>query len=163
MTNYLITVNQEEISVAKSEIAALDLIKVDGDDFHLLKNNQAYRIRLLHADYSNKSLQVLVNGNRYELKIEDGYDIQVREMGLLTTSSQKENSVKAPMPGLIIDIMVQEGQSISNGTPLVVLSAMKMENIILSPRDGTIKSIMVKKEDTVEKGQLIIEIENELI
>ncbi len=159
MTNYLITVNQEEISVDRNDLAALDLIKVDAMDFHLLDKNRTYRINLLQADYNNKTLTVLVNGNKYELKIEDGYDRLVKEMGLLTTSSQKANSVKAPMPGLIIDIMVTEGQTISSGTPLVVLSAMKMENIILSPGDGTIKSILINREDSVEKGQLIIEFE----
>ncbi len=159
MTNYLITVNQEEISVDRNDLAALDLIKVDAMDFHLLDKNRTYRINLLQADYKNKTLTVLVNGNKYELKIEDGYDRLVKEMGLLTTSSQKANSVKAPMPGLIIDIMVTEGQTISSGTPLVVLSAMKMENIILSPGDGTIKSILINREDSVEKGQLIIEFE----
>lgn len=117
MTNYLITVNQEEISVDRNDLAALDLIKVDAMDFHLLDKNRTYRINLLQADYKNKTLTVLVNGNKYELKIEDGYDRLVKEMGLLTTSSQKANSVKAPMPGLIIDIMVTEGQTISSGTP----------------------------------------------
>jgi len=80
-------------------------------------------------------------------------------MGLLTSTSQKINSVKAPMPGLIIDVMVAEGQTVSEGTPLLVLSAMKMENIILSQGAGIVKSIAVKKDDSVEKGQLIIEME----
>lgn len=157
LTNYLITVNGEEISVGNNDIVTLDLIQIDDSNFHLLDKNQSYRINLQQADYNNKTLTVLVNGNKYELKIEDEYDLRVKEMGLLTSSSQKANSVKAPMPGLILDIMVTEGQAIIGGTPLVVLSAMKMENIILSPGDGTIKSIKVNKEDTVEKGQLIIE------
>ena len=80
-------------------------------------------------------------------------------MGLLAVSSQKINSIKAPMPGLIIDIIVAKGQEITAGTPLLVLSAMKMENIILSQGEGVVKSIEVKKNDTVEKGQLIIEME----
>ena len=81
-------------------------------------------------------------------------------MGLLTSTSQKVNSVKAPMPGLIIDVMVTAGQTVSEGTPLLVLSAMKMENIILSQGAGIVKSIAVKIDDTVEKGQLIIAMES---
>ncbi|MCG2462164.1 acetyl-CoA carboxylase biotin carboxyl carrier protein subunit [Flavobacteriaceae bacterium F89] len=159
MTNYVIEVNQEKTQVATSDISALDLIRTNAGDFHLLEKNRTYRIKLLHADYENKSLTVLVNENKYQIKIEDEYDIQVKEMGLLANSSQKANSVKAPMPGLIIDILVMEGQNITDGTPLVVLSAMKMENIILATGDGIIKSIKVNKEDSVEKGQLIIEFE----
>ena len=63
------------------------------------------------------------------------------------------------MPGLIVDVMVEVGQEIAEGTPLLVLSAMKMENIILSQGDGVVKSVEVQKNDAVEKGQLIIEME----
>ncbi len=101
----------------------------------------------------------MVNGNTYDVKIEDEYDQKVKQMGLLAVTSQKINSIKAPMPGLIIDVMVEKGQEISVGTPLLVLSAMKMENIILSQGEGIVKLIAVQKDDAVEKGQLIIEME----
>ena len=71
MTNYLINVNQEETLTSTSEITTLDLIKIDDSNFHLLDKNQSYRINLQQADYNNKTLTVLVNGNKYELKIED--------------------------------------------------------------------------------------------
>ena len=80
-------------------------------------------------------------------------------MGLLTNTSQKVRDIKAPMPGLIISVMVQEGQEITEGTPLLVLSAMKMENQILSQGSGVIKSIAIAAGDAVEKGQVIIEME----
>jgi biotin carboxyl carrier protein len=104
-------------------------------------------------------LGIEVNGNTYKVHIADGYDQMVEEMGLLVNTSQKVNEIKAPMPGLILDILVQVGQEITEGTPLLVLSAMKMENIILSQGDGVVKSIEVNKDDAVEKGQLIIEME----
>jgi len=66
----------------------------------------------------------------------------------------------APMPGYIIDIMVNAGDPIEKGTPLFVLSAMKMENVILSDGKGIVKSIEAKIDDSVDKGQLIIEMES---
>ncbi len=159
MKDYVITVNKKAIPVSKKEVEGLDMVAVSGTDFHLLRNNQGYGIRLLRADYLNKKLVVSVNGNTYELTIEDAYDQRVQEMGLLAAASQEVNSIKAPMPGLIVDIMVVEGQEISEGSPLLILSAMKMENIILSQGMGTVKTIAVKKDDAVEKGQLIIEME----
>lgn len=159
MTNYLINVNGEKIKLSKGELDSLDSIKIDSVNFHLLENNQASKIKVLHSDFSNKSLTVSVNGNTYEVKIEDEYDQQVNKMGLLAVASQKVNTVKSPMPGLIVDVMVNAGDAVSEGTPLIVLSAMKMENIILSQGDGIVKSIEVKKDDAVEKGQLIIEME----
>ena len=159
MTNYLITVDDKEIALKKEEVDVLDSISINGENYHILENNKAYKASLVSADFLGKTMTVAVNGNSYEVKIEDEYDQQVRKMGLLAVTAQKVNSIKAPMPGLIVDVMVEVGQEISEGTPLIVLSAMKMENIILSQGDGIVKSIEVKKDDAVEKGQLIIEME----
>lgn len=159
MENYLITVGGEELMIEKDTSNSVDLIKVDANNFHVLQNNQAYDVELVDADFLNKTIKVLVNGNAYTLKIEDSYDQMVKKMGLLANTAQKLNNIKAPMPGLIIDIMVEAGQEITEGTPLIVLSAMKMENIILAQGDGIIKSIEIKKDDAVEKGQIIIEME----
>lgn len=159
MEDYLIRVNEKETLVHKKDVAVMDIVKIGSSNFHLLHDNKAYIIRLLETDYLNKTLKISVNGNPYDLKIEDEYDQQVKKMGLLAVASQKVNAIMAPMPGLIIDVLVKEGQEITEGTPLLILSAMKMENIILSQGDGIIKAIAVKKEDTVEKGQLVIEME----
>lgn len=159
MKKYRITVNENEEQLDKGDVDTLDIGKVGDADFHLLQNNQAYKISLLGADYLNKSLTLLVNGNTYEVKIEDEFDQRIQEMGLLAINSPKVNSITAPMPGLIIDILVKKGQEITEGTPLLVLSAMKMENIILSHGSGIVKSIATKNGDAVEKGQLIIEME----
>lgn len=157
--NYWITVNEKETLVKKSEAYTLDSITVDDSNLHLLEGNKAYRIQVLHSDFSNKMLTLSINGNTYEIQIEDAYDQQVKKMGLLAVTAQKINSIKAPMPGLIVDVMVKEGQEIFEGTPLLVLSAMKMENIIVSQGEGVIKSIKVEKDAAVDKGQLVIEME----
>ena len=159
MENYLILVNNKESPVHKKDVALLDMVKTSNSDFHLLQNNKGYEVNLLKADYLKKTLKISVNGNVYNIEIKDEFDQQVQKMGLLAVPSQKVNSIKAPMPGLIVEIMVKEGQEVSEGTPLLVLSAMKMENVILSQGDGIIKSVTIKKDDTVEKGQLIIEME----
>ncbi|MGB5275127.1 MAG: acetyl-CoA carboxylase biotin carboxyl carrier protein subunit [Flavobacteriaceae bacterium] len=160
MADYLVTVDQEEIPISTTAAEALDLIKVDEANFHLIQHHQAYAIGLAQSDYLKKAYRIVVNGNSYEVAIADEFDLRVKKMGLLTSTSQKINSVKAPMPGLIIDVMATAGQTVSEGTPLLVLSAMKMENIILSQGAGIVKSIAVKIDDTVEKGQLIIEMES---
>ncbi|MDZ7649219.1 MAG: acetyl-CoA carboxylase biotin carboxyl carrier protein subunit [Cytophagales bacterium] len=74
-----------------------------------------------------------------------------------TTASSKVNSIKAPMPGLIIDLKIQVGDSVKPGDALLILEAMKMENILKSPGEGVVKTIKVKKDDSVEKGQVLIE------
>ena len=63
------------------------------------------------------------------------------------------------MPGLILEINIELGQSVKADEPLFILEAMKMENIISSPRAGIIKSIAVNKGEAVEKKQLLVEFE----
>jgi biotin carboxyl carrier protein len=71
-------------------------------------------------------------------------------------ASKKVLELKAPMPGLVLNIVVKEGDSISKGDALLVLEAMKMENNIKSPTDGIIKKIHAVKGNAVEKNQLLI-------
>ena len=80
-------------------------------------------------------------------------------MGFETGTTKKVNEIKAPMPGLILDINVEIGQEVKEDDPLLILEAMKMENALTSPRDGVIKSISVTKGDAVDKNQLLIEFE----
>ena len=58
-------------------------------------------------------------------------------------------TVKAPMPGNILDVKVAAGASVKAGDVLVILEAMKMENEIVAPQDGTVASVNVNKGDTV--------------
>ena len=159
MNDYVVTVDETEIILQKDAVDTLDSISLGDDSYHILENTKAYRAQLIISDFGNKTATISINGNPYSITIADGYDQQVKKMGLLAVSAQKMNSIVAPMPGLIVDVMVREGEEISEGTPLLVLSAMKMENVILSQGEGIVKSIAVKKDDAVEKGQLVIEME----
>ncbi|MEJ0056943.1 MAG: acetyl-CoA carboxylase biotin carboxyl carrier protein subunit [Bacteroidota bacterium] len=87
----------------------------------------------------------------------DKFDILLEKMGMNASAAGKVNVIKAPMPGLIIDLRVKAGDTVNAGDPLLVLEAMKMENIIKAPGEGVVKQVKVKKGDTVEKGQLLIE------
>ena len=80
-------------------------------------------------------------------------------MGLTLAAAQVINDSKAPMPGLILDVQVKEGDEVKEGDYLLVLEAMKMENTLTAPRDGVVKSITVSKGQTVDKNRLLIEME----
>ncbi|PHN94725.1 acetyl-CoA carboxylase biotin carboxyl carrier protein subunit [Maribacter sp. 6B07] len=159
MSNYLITVNKEELQCSTSDVDSLDSILVNENTLHVLDKNSAFDVEIIHSNFLNKTITLSINGNIYDVKLEDEYDQQIKKMGLLAVTTQKLNEVKAPMPGLIVDVLVEVGQEVIEGTPLLVLSAMKMENVILAQGEGVIKSVEVKKDDAVEKGHLIIEME----
>ena len=69
-----------------------------------------------------------------------------------------QNAVKAPMPGTILKVNVQNGQAVKEGDVLVVLEAMKMENEILAPKAGTVTQVLVAKGSTVDTGAPLVEI-----
>ena len=133
-----------------------DVIEVKNGTFHVIKDNKSYTVDVIKADYQEKNITVSVNGNKYQLNVKDKYDELLKTLGLDNLNSNKVNEIKAPMPGLVLDIRVAEGATVQKGDPILVLEAMKMENIIKSPTDGVIKKINVKKGVAVEKNQVLV-------
>lgn len=135
---------------------AWDIIEVKPGSFHVIKDFKSYNVEVIKVDFANKSFLVNVKGNNYELQVENKFDELLKSLGFDNLNSNKINEMKAPMPGLVIDVCVSEGDVIKKGDPIIVLEAMKMENNIKSPTDGIIKKINVKKGIAVEKGQVLI-------
>jgi len=133
-----------------------DMIEIKDGSFHILKNNKSYNVEVVKADYAEKSFLVSVNGNKYQLNVKDKFDALLKSLGMDNLAANKVNEIKAPMPGLVLDVRVKEGSEVKKGDAILVLEAMKMENIIKSPTDGIIKKINVKKGVAVEKNQVLI-------
>ena len=146
----------EDTSHTKNTLSDLDIIEIKKGSFHIIKANISYNAEVLKANTEEKSFIIRVNGNKYTVQLKDKYDELLEKLGMNNTSAAKIKDVKAPMPGLVVDIRVKEGDQIKKGDALVVLQAMKMENILKCPADVTIKRIHVKKDDAIEKNQLII-------
>ena len=68
-------------------------------------------------------------------------------------------SVKSPLPGSIVRVLVSEGQTVKRGEVLVVLESMKMENNVLSARDAVVKAVHAKPGQSVEQGEILIDLE----
>jgi biotin carboxyl carrier protein len=137
-------------------ISKLDVSKISNKKFHVLQNNTPFKTEITETNFNQKSYQVKVNNNTYNINIISDLDVLIKKMGFEIGSTKTVNDIKAPMPGLILDISVKIGQEVNEDDPLLILEAMKMENVITSPRQGVIKSISVKKGDAVEKNQLLI-------
>ena len=148
--------DQVLINGKKSEI---DMVRLIHNKFHILDQNRSYNIEVLHADFSKKSFEIKVNDTIYNLQLEDELDTLLEKMGMTASGSQKMDHVKAPMPGLVLNVFVREGQIVHKGDNLLVLEAMKMENIIKASGTGTVKSVKVNQKQAVQKNQLLIEME----
>jgi biotin carboxyl carrier protein len=120
-------------------------------------NGRRYEALILKCDAEKKNVVLKINGNKYTVELKDQYDELLEKLGMDSSSDLKVNKVKAPMPGLVLDVCVSEGTEVKKGDALLVLEAMKMENILKSPGEGTVKKIIVKKGTAVEKNQVLME------
>ncbi|MEE9372305.1 MAG: biotin/lipoyl-containing protein [Saprospiraceae bacterium] len=156
---YKIISDHHEENIDIADIKALDIHKINADQYHVLESATSYDVRIENENRATKYYGITVNGNYYKITIQDEYDQLISQMGLNSTNDQKVADITAPMPGLILDIMVNDGDQITKGSPLLILEAMKMENVIKAVGDGVIKKIISQKGEAVNKGQIIIEME----
>jgi biotin carboxyl carrier protein len=157
---YKVTVNNDtSFDINQESLNEFDAIKISDSKFHVLQNHETYNAEITDADFNKKNYQVKVNNNTYNVHLMSDLDVLIKEMGFEVGAAKRVNDVKAPMPGLILDIIVKEGQEVKEDDAIIILEAMKMENVITAPRDAIIKSISVKKGNAVEKNQLLIELE----
>ena len=131
--------------------------KVDGH-YSLLYNAKSYNVELVSVDLESKELVLSVDGQEHTCQIATPLDLTIQEMGLLTTQSAKLKEIKAPMPGKVLQILVQAGDTVKSGESLLILEAMKMENVIKAPHDLTIKDVKVKLNQAVEKGATLLKL-----
>jgi biotin carboxyl carrier protein len=97
------------------------------------------------------------NGKKVEAELSDKFDALLKELGMDAGSAQKVGDLKAPMPGLVVDIPVKEGDVVKKGDTLVILEAMKMENALKAVGDAVVKKINVKKGQAVDKNTLLVQ------
>ncbi len=129
-----------------------------GSRMLLLIDNHPHEIDIRSDGYDNRRL-AFVKGTEIEVEIENFRLAQAKKVAGMSSSEPVIKSVKAPMPGLILEIKVQVGDKVPKHLPLVVIEAMKMENIIKSPIDATVKKVAVLSGESVEKNDILIEFE----
>lgn len=149
----------EEFSIQPGEAKSLDVLPLGGDRFQILKNGKSYLAELVEADFAQRQFRFRIRGQVFEVKIADRYERLVQKMGLQVGGVQRQNTVKAPMPGLVLAVPVEAGSEVAKGDTLVILEAMKMENIIKATADGRVKTVKIQRGAAVEKGQLLLELE----
>ena len=134
-----------------------DLQAINEHTFHAIYQGKSFTIEVVKADFSEKNFLLKINGQKVEYSAKDAIDLLLEKMGLQGKSSAKINQLKAPMPGLIVDVRVAVGQKVSKGENLLVLEAMKMKNDVFSPVNAIVKSVNVKVGEAVKKDQVLIE------
>ena len=159
MQELTVHVKERSYPVSPAALEAMDWVKTGPRTYHLLHEGQAYHVELLQLQLDERLVELRLNGRRFELRLGDRYDQLIDRLGLTQADTRRLTDVPAPMPGLILDVLVQPGDTVTTGTPLLIMEAMKMENVLKADGDGVVKSIHVKKGEAVDKRQLLIEME----
>lgn len=157
---YKLSVNKStSFEFTEQDLEKLDAVSIQENHFHILNKHKAFQAELITTDFNSRKYTVKVNGNTYQVDIATPLDSLIKEIGISLGAGKVVNAIKAPMPGLILEVAVQVGQEVQENDTLLILEAMKMENTLFSPRAGVIKSVSIEKGNAVEKGQLLIEFE----
>lgn len=123
--------------------------------YSLLANNKSYEALVYESD---EGWQVLLHGSQYVLQVEDERERRLRASLGGGPPENVDFHLKAPMPGMIVNVQVSEGQSVEKGDVLVILESMKMQNELKSPRPGKITRVRVKPGDNVEHRDTLLSV-----
>lgn len=145
-----------ELTFINGQQQSVDALFLKDGVQHWLINNCSYRVQVESADRLDKKYVIRVNGKIFNVVLKEPLDDLLHEMGMDNLASLKINDLKAPMPGLVVDILVKEGQHIKKGDTVIVLEAMKMENSLKAAADATIKKVVAVKGAAVEKNEVLV-------
>lgn len=151
---YEIEVNsQREITVDGAR-RAVDLLQVSGQPLYsLIVDGHSYEA-YVHANEAG--LEVVLEGRLYQVALEDERDRRLRQASSSLEVRRDDLHLRAPMPGLVVAVPVEEGQEVAKGDDLVMLESMKMQNELKAPRPGTVKQVRVRPGDRVEQDQVLL-------
>ena len=147
-TPFIIAINGEKHQV--------DLIQISDNLYSIIINNESSFI-----SYNEKDSQIYLSDSNQDIiiTIQTELDLMIAEFGFATSEDEQAGEIHAFIPGLITKLFVNVGDDVEEGYHLCLLEAMKMENEINAPISGIVKSINVSEGSSIEKGDLIMEIE----
>ena len=124
---------------------------------YIVWKNKKYMLDVIEKNQNHYT--VMINGVWHSFTVETPISLKRRRFLEKQGDSSSTVSIEAPMPGKIIDILVEDGAKVKEGEPIIILEAMKMQNEIYSHVSGIVTSIAVKKNDLVMKDDVLIDIQ----
>ncbi len=153
---YTIEVVDEKHVSINGKVMEVDFESVSGQPvYSMLIDGQSYESYVYEGD---EDWQVLLLGKQYPVKVEDERERRLKSAVGGQAESSGEFHLKAPMPGLVVALTVEEGQHVEKGQVLAILESMKMQNELKSPRAGTVQRIKVKAGESVEIKQTMLSV-----
>ncbi|MEK6553169.1 MAG: acetyl-CoA carboxylase biotin carboxyl carrier protein subunit [Bacteroidota bacterium] len=166
MNDLIITINNRKHSVKINNSSEVEINnrKVPAEISQI--NNNAYLLRLGNKVFEitahkldKDKFGVLIDGCYFDVLVRTQLQENANDLQKNKNISAKKLNIKAPMPGLLLKLKKNIGDSVKVGEPLLILEAMKMENEIRSPANGIVKEILFKEGQSVEKNSIILTFE----
>jgi biotin carboxyl carrier protein len=153
---YLVEIlNEKHVSI-DGKVLDVDFSTINGQRvFSLLIDGKSYEA---HVNPADEGWEVLLRGRFYSAQVEDEREKRLRLSASARIVEGGEFHLKAPMPGLVVAVMVEEGMKIEKGQVLVILESMKMQNELKSPKAGIVSRIKVKPGDRVEQKTTLLSV-----
>jgi biotin carboxyl carrier protein len=149
-------IDERHISV-DGRVLAVDFNPVSGQPvYSLLVDGQSVEAYVYPGE---EKWEVLLMGRQFQVMVEDERDKRLRAAAGGSISETGEYHLKAPMPGMVVSILVEEGQKIEKGQVMLILESMKMQNELKSPRAGTVGRLRVKPGESVEQRQTLLSVQ----
>lgn len=127
--------------------------------FSVLHKGKSHTVLVQKEDEGTGTVKMRVGGGTYSVKLEDERSRLVQLLGLDKLKGAVLKELKAPMPGLVLQVLVKAGDRVKKNDPLLVLEAMKMENVIKCTGDAVVRTVHAQERSAVEKGQLLLSFE----
>lgn len=143
------TVNDKEMPYELIVQANGRVLFRTGTKLHIIDN----------IEVEKQTISFSIDGKFVKTVVKDDQELLLERLGFSTEELASAGLLEAPMPGKILELLVNEGDEVEEGQPVVILEAMKMENELKAPAAGTVATIVVAENDNVEKNQTILEIE----
>ena len=170
MPRYLVNVDDKEFDIELEYISEKYIANINGEKFeiesHLLGEKRSIMLidgKSLEVDVRSNGFDstrtVFILGQEVPVTIENYNLAQLKKTAGMSSEKTMDKLLKAPMPGLVLELKVSEGSTVKKGDPLLIIEAMKMENVIKASGDGIIKEISVEAGQSVEKGDSLMEFE----
>lgn len=132
-----------------------DVVRTGPNEFSVVADGRSHRALVVKEDKEQGTVRLRIDGKEYAVKIEDEQSRLMKTLGI-TRVAPVVREIKAPMPGLVINVLVKPGDAVKKNDPVLVLEAMKMENVIKSPGDGVVSAVHIEQGRAVEKGELLV-------
>jgi len=153
---FTVVIDRDDQIMVNGQVYNIDFQQLsEGGMLSLLLNNRSLEAIVEERD---EAWEVLLKGELYSVNVQDERAYRLAKARGTAAEASGEAAVKSPMPGLIVAVSVEQGQTVKKGEQIIILESMKMENELRSPRNGVVLRVLVEQGESVEKDQVLVTI-----